>query len=372
MNKRKKERRNEIQNEKILPKNKRTLFIKTFLISLTVILVLFISGVVILKSMVKPPAIAQNDEQNVPTLEDVAFLPPNGDERDILIGGGLDAPEGFTIADRKEQFYTFLIIGLDEGINTDTIMIASYDGILKEANIISVPRDSMVNVKRKIKKINAAYPAGTLNGGGLEGGINQLKREIKTIIGFVPDFYVCVDLDAFVKIVDAVGGVNINVRSDMKYYDPTQNLHIDIKKGEQLLDGENALKFARYRKGNDPRTTITDYQRMENQQAVIKALFNKLLKPANILKIPEFIKIFNEYVYSDIKPENMLWFAEQLNKIKGTEALSTYTIPTKGTSGLPNYYEYLDETAIVELINKTINPYKKDIGTRDLDIIVGD
>ena len=372
MNKRKEEQRNENQNEKILRKNKKSLFIKTFLISLIVILVLFISGVVILRGMVKPPAIAQNNEQNIPTFEDSAFLPPNGDERDISIGGGLNDPEGFTIADRKEQFYTFLIIGLDKGINTDTIMLASYDGILKEANIISVPRDSMVNVKRKIKKINAAYPAGTLNGGGLEGGINQLKREIKTIIGFVPDFYACVDLDAFVKIIDAVGGVNINVRSDMNYDDPTQNLHINIKKGEQPMDGEKALKFARYRKGNDPRTTITDYQRMENQQALVKALFNKLLKPANILKIPEFIKIFNEHVYSDIKPENMLWFAEQLNKIKGTEALSTYTMPTKGTSGLPMYYEYLDETAIVDLINKTINPYKKDISTRNLDIIVGD
>src|SRR5690606_21125987 len=118
-------------------------------------------------------------------------------------------------------------------------------------NIISVPRDSLVNVKRKVKKINAAYPAGNLNGGGKEGGINQLKRELKTIIGFVPDFYIGIDLDGFERIVDAVGGIDINVPIDMKYDDPTQDLHTNIKKGQQVLNGEDALKFARYRKGNN-------------------------------------------------------------------------------------------------------------------------
>jgi len=66
----------------------------------------------------------------------------------------------------------------------------------------------------------------------------------------------------------------------------------------------------------------------------------------------------------------MLWFAGQLNRIKGTEALSTYIMPTNGTSGLPMYYEYLDENEIVDLINRTINPFKKDISVRDLDIII--
>lgn len=352
----------------IQSKNRALPFIKV----LTVISILTIACVVIIKSMIKPPIIPQYSEDRISNYDDIAFLSPERAKEDMFIGNDLNTPEGFTIEDRKEQFYTFLIVGLDGGINTDTIMIASYDGINKKANIISISRDSMVNVKRQVKKINAAYPAGTLNGGGREGGIKQLKREVKTIIGFMPDFYVCVDLDAFVKIVDAVGGVDVNVAFDMKYDDPMQNLHTDIKKGEQLLNGENALKFARYRKGNDSQTTISDYERMENQQAIIKATLAKLLKPANILKIPEFIDIFTENVYSDIKTENMLWFAEQLNKIKGTEALSTHTMPTIGTSGLPMYYEYLDKSVIVELVNRTINPYKKDIRASHLDIIVGD
>ncbi len=349
--------------------NKHTKKSKFFKITMIVITVL-IAGTFLFTSLIKPPSIPQ-DDVNI-NLNEIAFLPPDGNADDMFIGNGLRAPEGFTTEDRKEQFYTFLLVGLDGGINTDTIMVASYDGINKESNIISIPRDSKVNVKRKVKKINAAYPAGTLYGGGKEGGIEQLKREAKTIIGFVPDFYVSVDLDAFVRIVDAVGGVEVDVPLDMKYDDPTQDLHINLKQGKQHLDGEEALLFARYRKGNNGHNIISDYQRIENQQVVIKAILDKLIKPENILKIPEFIEIFTDSVDSDIKPENMLWFASQLNKIKGTEALSTYTLPTAGTSGLPMYYEYLDKDAIVELVKKTINPYKKDIEAHDLDIIAGD
>ncbi len=352
-------------------KNTKLLFLKVFGLSLLAFGVVLICGFIFLRSIIKPPEIPLQTALalELPSVGDSAFAPAESHEEDLSLGNGLPAPEGFTDDDRKEQFYTFLIVGMDGGINTDTIMIASYDAKNQQASIIGIPRDSLVNVKRRVKKINSAYAAGTLNGGGKEGGINQLRREIKTVAGFVPDFYIAIDLEAFVEIVDAVDGVLIDVPFDMIYDDPGQNLHINIKKGERLLDGKDALKFARYRYGNNSNYTISDYQRIENQQAVIKAMLTKLTKPENLLKIPRFISIFNEYVASDIKPENMLWFAEQLNKIKGTEALSTYTMPTTGTSGPPSYYEYLDEDAIVELINNTVNPYKKDIEAKDLDII---
>lgn len=350
------------------------LFAKTFAISTVILAVLIFSGWTLLRNWIKPPEIPAQVLEDEPAVvddwNDLAFVPPHGDEADKAIGGGLPAPERFTTSDRKDLFYTFLIVGLDSGTSTDTIMVASYDGVSHTADVIGIPRDSLVNVKRRVKKINAAYGAGTLNGGGREGGIEQLKREIKTIIGFEPDFYVLIDLEAFVKIVDAVKGVDIDVPIDMKYDDPTpgQDLHIDLKKGSQILDGKEALKFARYRKDNNG-TSITDYQRIENQQTVISAVLAKLLRPENIIKIPEFIDIFNEYVFSDVKMESMLWFAEQLNEIRGTNALSMHTIPTTGTSGPNEWYEFLDEGAIVELVNRTTNPYLEEIEAKDLDIL---
>ncbi len=365
------------------PKEKKE-YIKFFIKTLFIIVIVFsfviVGSLAAIRSFIKPPSIPSDNEYNLPIIDvdidsgedDVAFLVPDGEDEDMHIGNGLIAPEGFTSSDRKDLFYTFLIVGMDGGINTDTIMVASYDAVNEEANIIGIPRDTLVNVKRKVKKINAAYPVGTLNGGGKEGGIEQLKREIKTIVGFVPDFYVCIDLNAFVKIVDAVGGVSVNVPFKMVYDDPAQDLHINLEEGEQHLNGKDALTFARYRQDNERIKVITDYERIEHQQMVIKAVLVELMKPQNILKVPQFIDIFNENVYSDIKVENMLWFAEQFNKIKGTEALSTYTIPTIGTSGKPSYYEYLDEAGIIELVNTTVNPYKKDIEVKDLDIIINE
>jgi anionic cell wall polymer biosynthesis LytR-Cps2A-Psr (LCP) family protein len=189
-------------------------------------------------------------------------------------------------------------------------------------------------------------------------------------VGFVPDYYILIDFKAFVRMVDAVGGVEINVPYDMVYNDPYQNLAINIPKGNQTLLGEEALHFARYRMGNDRSKTITDYQRIENQQAVIHAMLGKLLRPANIIRIPEFISIFNENIHTDIKLHEMVWFGEQLNEIRlSGNALEAFTLPTTGTSGSPGWYELLDEEAIIELVNRTVNPFLRDIDADDLDII---
>jgi LCP family protein required for cell wall assembly len=348
--------------------NKRTkkkrLTVTKVIVSLSVLLVLIAGGMLLFNAIIRPPQIPTIDGD-----DGFAHHPPEFNPDDAQISSGTRAPEGVTDDDRKNDFYTFLIVGLDEGINADTIMVASYNAESKEANIISIPRDSLVNVSRRVKKINAAYPAGTLNGGGRAGGIAQLKREVKTVIGFMPDFYITVNLNAFVKIVDAVGGVEVNVRNDMVYNDPTQNLYINIPKGQQKLNGSDALKFARYRHGAPGYRTISDYERIENQQAVIKSLLSELIKPVNLLKIPEFIKVFSDNVYTDLSLTEITWFATQLNSIRSTDGLHTYTMPTTGTSGLPMYYEFLDEPAILELVNSTINPFTVEIKPEDVDIL---
>ena len=283
---------------------------------------------------------------------------------------GLVAPERFTDEDRKELFYTFLILGLNESINANTIMVVSYDGVNGEANLVSIPRDSLVDATRRVRKINSAFPAGMIRYGGVEGGIAQMQREVMSVIGFVPDFYIVIDFDAFERLIDVIGGIEIYVPFHMRYNDPFQNLHIDIPPGLQLMDGETALHFARFRRSNvgEPRD-ITDYGRIENQQTVINATINNLLHPSNILNIPEFVDIFTENVHTNLTTGNLLWFAAQFNEIMGTDAMYTYTVPTTGTSGQPMWYELLDGPGIVELVNRTINPYNRDIELEDLNII---
>ena len=340
-------------------KKELNIFLKAFLITLASIAAIFIVVLFVYINSIKPPEIPLMPETDIAGEEE-------GDWRDTHL---LIAPQGFTSDDRKRLFYTFLIIGLNEGTNTNTIIAASYDGVKKEANLISIPRDSLVNVSRSLKKLSGAYMSGALRGRGVEGGVAQVQREVRTIIGFVPDFYILVNYDAFHQIIDAVGGIEIEVPFHMKYDDPFQNLHIDIPPGIQQLDGKTALHFARYRQSNRGYRAITDYRRIENQQLVIEKTIEKLRRPASILRIPEFAEIFTENVHTNLTFGNALWFANQLNEIRGTEALSFYTMPVRGTTGSPSYYELLNGPAIVELVNKTINPFNKNIQLRDLDIM---
>lgn len=347
---------------KMIGNKKKKSSVNKVIVVFALILLLIAGGTFVFYSLIVPP--------KIPLIgDDVASYPPEYHPDDAQIGSINIAPEGVTDEDRKKNFYTFLIVGLDKGTNTDTIMVASYDAENKKANIIGIPRDSLVNVSRSLKKINGAYGAGTLNGGGKEGGINQLKREIKTIIGFVPDFYMLINIEAFVAIVDAVDGVEVEVKKTMKYYDPTENLSIDFVKGTHVLSGDEAIKFARYRKGTSSKNTISDYERIENQQAVIKGLMAKMVEPANWLKIPEIIKIVSDNVYTDMNTSDLTWFAGRIKDITDTDALSTHTMPTTGTSGLPKYYELLDKDKIIELVNETINPYTVNIKPEDVDIL---
>lgn len=340
------------------------LFVKTFIISLCVFTAILFGGAFIINNyiIVSPsiPSIAQDEP---------AFIIVEPHEDDYLIGDGLSAPQGFTNEDRKEYFYTFLIMGLDEGINVDTIMVASYDGVSRTASIISIPRDVPMNVSRRHRKINVAYPAGVIHGGSHEAGIRQIKREIRTLIGFEPDFYVTIELDAFERIIDAVGGVYIDVPFHMRYDDPVQDLHINIPQGLQRLDGEQALNFSRFRMANPGHRAITDFGRVENQQAVIQAMLERLLTPASILRIPEFISIFQENVSTNITFQEMLWFASQLREVSSAYALSTYTLPIAHSSGPDDWYEFADIQATLELVNRTVNPFTIPITTSDINIL---
>jgi len=115
--------------------------------------------------------------------------------------------------------------------------------------------------------------------------------------------------------------------------------------------------------------TITDYQRMQNQKTVIEAVYERLLRPANLANIPEFITIFNENVQTDLGIRHIAWFAQQLNHMGGADSVNMHTLPTTGTSGYPMYYEFLDPEAVMELINETVNPFNADLELIDFDII---
>ncbi|MCL2856005.1 MAG: LCP family protein [Defluviitaleaceae bacterium] len=337
-------------------------FMKVFAVAAGALVLFAGIGLLIATNAIRPPAVPTIPLPSTSSQEESEYLPTSSCDN-------LLPPSPPQFEERRPNFFTFVIFGLTEGMNANTIMVAAYDAETRQGYIISIPRDTRVDVERNNRKIVAAYPVGRLGGRGHEGGVERMKYEVQTLVGFRPDFYISVDYEAFVRMVDAVGGVEIYVPFRMFYNDIYQNLFIDLQAGLQVLNGHDALLFSRYRTGTPGISpTISDYQRIEHQQQVLAAVMRELLTPASILRIPEFISIFNSYVDSDLSSGELLWFANQSRVIGGLDAINLYTLPMTGTSGPPRWYELADEEGILELVNRTINPLERDITSNDLRI----
>ena len=187
--------------------------------------------------------------------------------------------------------------------------------------------------------------------------------------GITPDYYVQVDLDIVSRLVDLLGGVMFDVPVDMDYDDPYQNLHIHLRKGAQILDGEQAMGMIRYRyyKGGD----IT---RIGVQQDFIKALMGECLDLKNWNKVTEYINLVLENAKTDLEPASMAWFAANLLGLNGAAPLNmddvyTCTLPVEDemqmVNGLSVVVSRIDQVA--ELVNEWFNPYQQNIAASTLE-----
>ena len=203
-------------------------------------------------------------------------------------------------------------------------MVATMDTNKKTVNIMNIPRDTMCNnsASGASRKINAAYAI---------GGIEQTKTEIERLMGFKPDYYVIVNFEGIAAIVEAIGGVDYEVPFDMQYDDPSQNLHIDLKKGMQHLDGEQVVEFLRWRHNNDYSVQYEngDEGRVENQQAFLKELANQVLKLSNVTKIPKIAEAVFNNVKTDLTAGNLLWMGMQALQIDNDD-IQFFTLPGYG------------------------------------------
>lgn len=317
---------------------------------------------------VKAPDVTEN------VLPAVTDNNPNRQKTDIVPNEQTedDAPKE-KVPGRKDDVFTFLLLGKDTGGggNTDTMILVSYDVPGGTVDAVSIPRDTMINVSWTIKKINAVFASSL--------GIDGLKTEVGHLTGIVPDFYVAVEWKAIGEIVTALGGVEFDVPYNMNYDDPYQNLHIHQKKGLRKLSGDDAMQVIRWRKNNDPNTLkitfeVGDTGRQQIQQDFLKAVAKQCLQIGNWTKISQFARIFFENVETDIKLENLLWFAQQAMGVN-MDNVTFYSLPGDSggwyyTPGLGNLsYFFADPAGIVELMNEHFNPYSRDITEADLQVM---
>lgn len=211
-----------------------------------------------------------------------------------------------------------LVMGVDERSDdvgrSDTMFVVTVDTSTKAVSMLSVPRDTRVKIPGYgWDKINHAYA---------DGGYKLSQRAVEELLGIPMDYYALINFAAFNKIVDAVGGVTIDVEKRMYYEDPYDNLLIDLKPGEQKMDGRTAIKYVRYRDEEG------DIGRIERQQKFIKAMLNEVTSPFIVPRIPAIIREVNSALQTDMTTSEMLNLAKLLNDASKT-GLKTATVPGK-------------------------------------------
>ena len=223
----------------------------------------------------------------------------------------------------------FLLLGVDaadvkesKGTRTDTIMLFKMNFDTGAINLLSIPRDTRVLINGNMDKINHAHS---------NGGVKLTMKTIREFLNIDVDYFVKVDYEIVKNMVDAIGGVEIDVPQKMEYieYDPSvPPLNINIKKGLQVLDGKNAHDFLRWRTNNDMTRgyKMGDIGRIQAQQYFMKELIKQTLKPKNIIKLPKLIEAYSQNIETNIPLSVMAKGALSAKKID-VENMKTATIP---------------------------------------------
>ena len=243
-----------------------------------------------------------------------------------------------------------LILGVDsngqgsdlwEGTRSDTILVVNIDPKTHSIKAISIPRDSKVYLpdNKGVQKINAAHAI---------GGINLVKKTLKETFGIKVDKYIIVHDEAVEKVVDALGGIPIYVEKRMYYNDNAGNLHIDLQKGDTVLNGRQAVGYLRYRKDG-----LGDIGRTQRQQWFMKCLCERLHSPQIITKIPEVVHILNSYVKTDMSCYELSQYAAMARGVDKNK-IEIATLP--GAPNQKGYISYwiLDPIKTQEVINRMI------------------
>lgn len=262
----------------------------------------------------------------------------------------------------QKSYVNALLCGVDkDGYRTDVLIFAQMNLITNTINMVQIPRDTYVDINHIDKKINSAY------------GYNkeeQLFKEVSYILpGVEIDKYMLVNIKGFREIIDAIGGVEFNVPANLKYDDPYQDLHIDLNKGMQNLNGKKAEQLVRFRKDNDGNDieTLLGISRVDMQREFIYTAIDQILSVKNVLKVPKLISIATDNVTTNFTYNDIAKYAPMVLKI-GTDSINIMSLPGEDRYEYGAWYFIHDRAATSQMINQYLTPERDEISTQELAI----
>lgn len=242
---------------------------------------------------------------------------------------------------QKKTKISALVCGINEYL-TDTIIYVTADLETGKIAYMSIPRDTYITNSYAIgHKINSIYRY--IN-------IEPLVNQVESMLDVNIDYYLVVDNDVVVELVDAIGGVEFDVPMRMLYDDNNQDLHIDLQEGLQLLNGDQAEQLIRFRQNNDGTGYFYgDIQRVEVQQDFIKAFLNQAASAENLLNINEIVSIALTNTDTNVTIREALQY---VTDIANMDLENIYTCTAEGTTPYIDGISYfvMDEEATQEII----------------------
>jgi LCP family protein required for cell wall assembly len=209
---------------------------------------------------------------------------------------------------------------------TDAMMLVHVNFQDKSADILSLPRDTLVHIpgyrgKRRISYANAL------------GGPELAVETVEQFLGVRPDYYVLVNFEAFEKAIDALGGLEVTVDKKLDYDDNWGNLHIHLMPGRQVLNGEQAMGFVRYRQSKNG-DMESDFARISRQQELLRAVKAKLSNPSVLFRVPNVLDTIRDDIKSNLTSEQMVCLAHFLKNLQGNSKIRMETLPAINENGI--------------------------------------
>lgn len=245
-----------------------------------------------------------------------------------------------------------LLMGVDargakegEVPRSDSMMVASLDPVKKRINLFSILRDTYVDVPEHGKeRINTA----------ITHGPNTAMKAAGDLLGIPIQYYVYTDFQGFIKLVDAVGGVDFYVEKDM-YYPSNADKHeydIDLKKGQQHLDGNTALQYVRFR-----HDATSDFTRTGRQRDFLKAIAEKMQSTTSIMKLPSVLEDVSPYIDTNLSVNDMWKLASvgYQSHMAGSEQIPPMKLLKETTIGGAAVLTVSSEDALKDYIKDIFN-----------------
>jgi LCP family protein required for cell wall assembly len=225
-----------------------------------------------------------------------------------------------------------LVLGVDEknrlrrtdNRRSDTMILAALDLEGKRVAALSLPRDTRAHIpgREGYDKLNAAHNY---------GGVPLVRQAVEELLGIPIDRYVKTDVNGFRAIVDLIGPIELDVEKRMDYDDNWGNLHIHLKPGRQLLDGEKAEGYVRFR-----HDATGDLGRMKRQQKFLRAVAAEMLKLHNLSRLPQVVEQGMQYIETDLSPRELYTVAMLFRDVPLSQI---------ATATLPGQARYLDRVS---------------------------